>query len=266
MLVPGGIVGNAGGPYKTLNGAMNIHRADVHRQVINDYMHVHGTITTLAVAVSKGDVDITVVSAVGFTAGDYVHFGTIPATIEPIHPQITNIAVNVITLDRPIDFDYIIGTDIAQAIMNMASVAGATLAVPLSYKYFPQVGRIEHIRQILLSMDHSTAGADDLFGGIAALTNGVVFRAQINNQIGTFTNWKTNSDIKLDVGAERVIYAAKSGPGDFGTSARGSFSDLDVAIRLDNAVGDFLEILIQDTLITDLVNFRIKVQGHIEGL
>lgn len=268
MIAKGGIVGN-GIPFKTLDGALNIHRAAVHQRTINDFFHRHGAATTLTVAANPGDVSITVADTTGFVVGAYVHLGPSPATTEPIHPQITIVAPatgpGIVTLDRPLDFGYTNGAEVLLAIVNMRSVAGGTLAAPIVYRYFPQEGRIEHIKQIILSMDHSSPGADDLFGGIAKLINGVVLRAHISGETGTLTNWKNNSDIKLDFGPERVIYAAKSGGGTHGTAARGSFDDLDIGVRLDAAAGDFLEILIQDTAITGLTDFRVKTQGHVEG-
>lgn len=261
MIAPGGIVGNAGGPYSTFKGALDIHNTDLHNVIINDYIHAHDISTTLVAAVNKGDTDIDVVDASGFAVGNFIHLGPDIETIEPIHPEITAITVNNIELDRPLDNDYVNGTPIVKAIVDLKTTAG-TLAAPISYKYFPQAGRIEHIHRIISSMTHGAAADDSLFGSIAALTNGVVFRAQINGVLGTFTNWKANRDFILDM--YDVIYSDKAGPGLFGTRARGSFSELDVAIVLDQSQGDFLEILIQDNL-TTLNSFRIKVQGHLEG-
>lgn len=251
-----------GNPIGSFDGAINVHASDLHRIVVNDYIHAHGVGTTLAASADAGDISINVVSAVAFSIGNYVHLGTIPAPTEPVHPRITDIISNEIFLDRPIDFNYILGDAITLSIVDLTTSIG-TLVAPIRYRYFPKAGRFEHIVQIILSMDHSANGADDLFGSIGALLNGVVFRAQISGQLGAFTNWKTNGDIKLDVGPERVIYSVKSGPGDFGTSARGSFSDIGIAIRLDESAGDFLEMLVQDDL-NGLTNFRIKVQGHVE--
>ena len=258
MTRPGNMVGN---------GGIDVHLADAHHVVINDFIHAHDdTATTLSAPAAKGDTSINVVSAVGFADIDYVHLGGTPATTEPVHPQITDIIANEIFLDRPLDFDYVAGSDIIKAIVNMKTLTGGTLLDPEVYRYFPMEDRIEHIKFLILSMDHSSAGADDLFGGVARLINGVVLRAQINGEIGTFTNWKTNGDIKLDFGPERVVYAAKAGPGDFGTSARGSFKDLDIAVKLDASKGDFIEVLIQDVFPAGLTDFRIKVQGHVEGV
>ena len=249
------------------SGVTNVHNADVHNFVINDYIHRHTAVNTVLTAqANPGDTSLTVNDITGFVQSDLIHFGILNSTSEPIHPTISiPPAASIITLDRPIDNVHPIGTLITEAIADMSTLAG-TLAAPISYKYFPGANRIEHIKQIQISMTHTATGADDLFGSEPALTNGMVLRAQINGVLGTFTNWKTNGDIKLDVGPERLINAAKSGPSNFGTAARGTFVDIDVAIPLNNANGDFIEILIQDgASILALADLRIKAQGHVEG-
>jgi len=257
------IIGDGGGPYKTLRGAINVHVADVHNIVVNDYVHRHTTNTTLAAAASEGDTQITVVDTTDFVVGAYVHMGPIGNTKEPIHPQVTIApAGGVITLDHPLDFDYANGSDVSVAIVDMTTdSAGATLAAPVVYRYRPHNGFIEHITRLLFDMTHSTTADDSKFGGEAALTNGIVIRVNINGQYGTFTNWKNNGDIKLDM--FDVVYSDKAGGGLHGTNGRGSFSRIGVVIKLDPAQGDFVEFLVQDPqLVTTL---RIKMQGHVEG-
>lgn len=262
-----------GNPISSLNGAIDVHHADVHQGPINDYVHRHtGLQTTLAAPASIGDTQVTVVSTAGFTAsalgtpGDLIHFGPTLQFIEPVHPELTDLpGGNVMVLDRPLDNDFAVGTPVIQSIPNMASAAG-TLATPVVYRYFPSPGRVEHILRLILDMVHTSTGDDSLFGNIARLENGIVLRARINNVVRTFTNWKTNGDIKLDV--FEVVYTSKAGGGKHSTAARGAFSDLDVAIRLDQAQGDYFEVLVQDGTLLSEASFeslRIKVQGHVEG-
>ena len=113
-------------------------------------------------------------------------------------------------------------------------------------------------------MGHSTAGDFDLFGDLAALTNGVVLRAKVGGNYGTLTNWKTSGDIHVDTG-EVTFHLRSSGGGTHGTSANGAFKKRTGAImRLDGDTGDAFEVYIQDD-ITGLNFFNMKVQGHIEG-
>lgn len=248
-----------------LNGALDIHDADVHTIPANDFAHRHGNTTTLTAAANAGDTQINLADATGFTVGVYVHMGTVAESIEPIHPQVTAVAGTLITLDRPLDFSYPNGDEVSVSIVNMVTgSATATLAAPISYKYRPHSGQVEHIERLLLRLVHPSAAADDLFGSIPALINGVVIRASINGQVGTFTNWKDNGDIKLDM--YDVAYTDKAGGGDFGTNGRGSFEEIGMVVRLDPATSDYLEVLVQDNLVgPGLIDFKIKFQGHIEA-
>lgn len=248
-----------------LGGALNVHDADVHNIPANDFAHLHGVETTLAAQANAGDTSITLTSAVGFAVDSYVHMGPTTESLEPVHPQITQVVGNVVTLDRPLDFTYLAGDSVSVSLVNMVvNSVGASLTTPISFKYRPHAGRVEHITRLLITMIHGVAGADDLFGGAIRLTNGVVIRAHVNGETSTFTNWKTNGDIRLDTPS--VTYSDKVGPGNFGTSVEGSLEDIGVAARLDPDQGDYLEVLWQDDVsATNLVDFRLKWQGHVEG-
>ena len=253
-----------GNPISSLKGAIDVHQADVHTIPVNDYVHRHISPTTLAAPVTAGDIQMQVVDATGFIVGEYVHMGPIGNTKESTHPQVTvqDIPGGIVTFDRPIDFSYVIGEDVSVAIVNLVTgSAGASLVAPVVYRYRPHNGFIEHIERLLFSMIHNTAADDSKFGGEAALINGIVIRAFVNGQYGTFTNWKTNADIKLDM--YDVEYTSKSGGGDFGVNGRGSFNRIGVVIKLDPAVGDFVEFLVQDPQL--ILSLKVKMQGHVEG-
>lgn len=254
-----------GNPIGSLKGAIDVHIADVHNIPVNDFFHRHtATQTTLTAATVSGDTQLEVADSTGFVVGDLVHLGATNEYLEPRHPIITDVPdINTIVLDGPIHNIFAIGTPVIKAVANLASLNG-TLAAPISYKYFTGISRVEHITRILISMTHDSLGADDLFGGITALLNGIHFRSSISGQFGVFTNWKSNGDIKLDM--FDVEYSVKSGPGDFGTNGRGSFSRIGVVVRLDSAQSDFIELLVQDVMVgTGLSDLRIKAQGHVEG-
>ena len=254
-----------GNPIDSLKGAIDVHPADVHNIPVNDLFHRHTNIsTTLRTATVSGDIQLDVDDTTGFSIGDLVHLGATNEYVEPRHPIITDIPdINTLVLDGPVHNIFAIGETVIKAIANMASLDG-TLQNPVRYRYFVGSSRVEHITRILIAMTHTSAGADDLFGGIPPLTNGVHFQANVSGQYGSFTNWKTNGDIKLDM--YDVDYSVKSGPGDFGTNGRGSFNRIGVVLRLDSTNQDFIEMLIQDTVVgTGLTDLRVKVQGHVEG-
>lgn len=254
-----------GNPIGSLGGAINTHDADVHNTIVNDRLHQDtATTTTLAANAPAGSTQITVVSAAGFVVGDYLHISNI-TTLERHHPRITVIAGALITLDGPLDYSFIIGDSVIRTLVDM-NVSG-TLASPKSFKSMPRVGEVWHFLSILIEITHTTAGDNGLFGNLAALTNGVVIR-RYNGLTGTFntlTNWKTNGGIMTDTG--NIAYVTRSGGGGaYGTNAYGNFkSNAGGTVYLNGTNGDYFEVLIQDNL-TALSRFRIKVQGHYEGI
>ena len=216
----------------------------------------------MAVASSKQDTLIVVTNGGLFSVGDEIQItnGAEGTTF----PTITVIATNTLTLDRPLDHAYIIGATVEVVSTNMAVLG--TLASPISFKAEPNSSELWHAIRFLFTMTHAAAGDLGLFGNGSALINGVVLRiykASID-QYGTFTVWKTNSDIKDNM--YDVNFDTRSGGGGtYGTTGRGSIKIGTGAVpKVDGADGDFIEMLIQDDL-TGLVSFKQKIQGHVEG-
>jgi hypothetical protein len=244
-----------------LKGALNIHDADVHNSIVNQYIHQHTvTTTTLAVASAPNDYQITVVSAVGFAINDYIHVNT--TTIETTHPKILNIVGNVFTLDRRLDKAHFIGDEVIKVYIDISTTAG-TLVTPQEFFAGPPPGEIWHLTRLLFEMTHSTAGDLGLFGDLPALTNGVLLRAKVNGNYGTLTNWKTNANIKTDM-FDVVFDNRSGGGGTWGTTGRGTFREAGAVLRLDGNTSDQFELYVQDDL-TGLLTFTMKVQGHLEG-
>lgn len=260
-----------GNPIYSLLNAINIHDADVHREIINrQFYQDTATTTTFSVAASAGDTQINLTSATGFAVGNYLNLSSATHE-EPQKPIITALAGTVATLDRPIDFDYAIADTITKSLVNM-NVTG-TLASPESFKVMPFDGNVWHLSRILIEMTHTNAADNALFGDLTALTNGVVIRRYdgTTGTYSTFTNWKANGDMVTDMYEVSYVSIASGGGGGGGggggangTNALGSFSETGAIVYLDGAAGDYLEILVQDDL-SSLDSFRIKAQGHYEG-
>lgn len=247
----------------SLNNALDVHVKDVHYTLINAQISQDtATTTTFSIAATAGDTSINLTSATGFAIGNYLHVFNATGE-EPVKLLITNLVGTVATIDRPLDNSYAIGDTITRTIINMA-VAG-TLAAPEAFNVKPGAGNIWHITRILIEMTHATAGDNGLFGDLGPLSNGVVLRRYdgATGTYGTYTIWRSNNDIVTDM--YDVVFAARSGGGgSFGTNCRGTFASTGAVVRLDGTAGDFLEVLVQDSLI-GLDSFRIKAQGHFEG-
>ena len=263
---PVGLFDGAGNPIDSLRGAIDVHDADVHDVPVNELFHRHtGVTTTVAVAVSAGATSITVANGAAFTNGRPFQIES-ATTVESTFPIIiSGGGTNTFTLDRPLDNSFSIGDSVEEVTTNMAVLG--TRAAPVSFKLLPDINQEWHIVRFLIAMELTTAGDDSRFGNIAGgLTNGCVLRAYngATGQYRTFTNWKTNFDIGMDM--YDFAYIDKAGSGNFGVRGRGSIKKGTGAVpKLIYSEGSYLELLVQDNL-TGLIRFNLKSQGHIKGL
>lgn len=166
---------------------------------------------------------------------------------------------NTLTLDTPLDFPFTTAATIANRSPEL-NVNGSV--TPVSAFLKPMPGVKWDVTRIIGAMTHTATPNDGLFGGIAALTKGIVIR-KTNGVHHTIFNVKTNGSLKER--AYDVQYATAPPTGLEGTSFRRTFAGQDkngVVIRLDGDLNDSLEILIQDDL-TGLASFRIVAQGHV---
>lgn len=241
--------------------ALDVNSAWVHRKIVNETFHEHTVVTTtLSIAASEGDISITVTDPTGFIIGDMIKLEEGP--IQEIGVMtITNVVGSVLTLDRPLANDYTTSAEVIEVNSNMAVLG--TLSSPIIFEVDPPPSTIWQITRLLISITSTTDMDDGRFGGIPALTNGVVIRATTAaGRTVVFSNWKNNTDIKLDM--YDVEYAAKAPAGQYGLRGRWTFTNAQIVAELDGD-GDPVEsmqILIQDDL-TDLETFNVKAQGRV---
>lgn len=248
----------------SFRGALKVDTALVHKEGVNlFFFRETGVGSTLAVAASKGDTSITVVDATGFVVGDRLKLTSTIATGQPFL-VITVIAVNAITLDRPLVIDLDIGDD-ADVVTTQLNVVGS-LAAPVVFRIMPPNGSLSLIWQLTRLMISITDGAamdDGKFGGIPALTNGVVLRVvKGNGSIQELTNWKTNGDMALDM--YDITYTDKAPAGENGLRGRWTFTKAEFIVELDGTALDQFQLLVQDNL-SDLTSSEIKSQGRLFG-
>ncbi len=258
-------------PISSLKGAIDIHDADVHDVPVNELFHRHtGVSTTLAaITVAGVTTSIQVDDGALFNNGDIFQIEETVSgitTIEVTFPTIiAGGTTNTFTLDRPLDNSFGIGASVEVVTTNMA--VNGSLVAPVIFQLIPDSLQEWHVVRFLLGMIHAAAADDSRFGDIAGgLQNGCVLRGfdGASGRYRTFTNWKTNSDIKMDM--FDLTYTDKAGGGNFGSNGRGSIRDgTGAAPKLDGVTGGLLELIVQDDL-TTLIDFKLKGQGHIEGL
>lgn len=259
-----------GNPIGSFRGAIDTHDADVHREIVNVAFHRHtGEIALLTVDAPAQSTTITVdTPTASMVVGAYLHIQN--GTTENTHPQITVVNGNTFTLDRPLDNSFSIGDSVEVAVLNM--VEDGSLASPLSFQVKPLAGQVWHLTRILYQMEHTEGSDISTFGGLNPLTNGCAVRRYdgATDTFATFTIWKTNGDIAIDM--FDIDFLAQSKKGNFGTKGRGTFKNAGAIVYLDGDAGDYLEVLVQDPLASattqtggTMVSFTMKAQGHLEG-
>lgn len=240
-----------------------IHEEHVHQFEFNTHMaRSLTTSTTLTVAAPASSYQVTVASVAGLAVGNKIQLRTTTYR-EFDYLRIQAINGLVIDLDRRIDQAYPIGSIIERFSLDL-NVAG-TLAAPISYKYYPRPGKVQHLENLIVYIRSALQPYDSYFGGIAGLTNGVHFR-KYNGATATYTGLdvvRVNQRFKQS--GWYVEYGDRSSPADaYSTLAKINLLQFSSTMRrLVASAGDYFEILVQDDL-TSLVGFECKVAGHEE--
>jgi hypothetical protein len=170
--------------------------------------------------------------------------------------EVTNVAGDVITIDRPIDHDFKSTTTLGRIVTTNMAVDGST--TPQIFSARAGSVELDFTRFIIKILD-DTSMDDGRFGGGSALANGLVFRI-VNSFQKTIFNFKTNGEIAnycFD-----IRYADKAPAGQYGFSARITFagqSKHGVALRI--GTDDVLQWVVQDDL-SGLVKLQVVGQGH----
>jgi hypothetical protein len=166
------------------------------------------------------------------------------------------VATDLITLDRPIDFAFAAATTLGRIVISNMAVDGSSTEQIFTVR----AGAVPFdITRIIVQMVHAAAGDDGKFGGITAISRGLVMRV-VDGVQKTIFNWKTNGDIRnfcFD-----LSYSDKAPGGENGTGARITFGGQakhGVVIRLSG--DDALQFIVQDNL-TALTSLKIVAQGH----
>lgn len=258
--------GNAIG---SLDGAINVHDADVHTTSVVHYVYQDsGSPYTLSGNVAQLATSITVTSAVGLSVGDFLHItDTSNNNHEHSVPQITAIVGNVLTLSNPLDHAFLSASTVVQKVIRNMNVNGS-IGSPSAYKLQPSASETWHITNISVSITDNAAMDDSTFGGMSALTNGVIVRIVNSTTSDYFTlfRWRTNASFQKDAADHE--YNAKAPSGTYGFTAHIDLhSKYGSIVRLANTASEviYLEFLVQDNL-TALSTLEIKCHGHIEGV
>ena len=223
-------------------------------------------LSSLAAEGAIGATSITLAVGHGAVAGDMVSIFSV-TTARGYVGQITNVNVNVVTLDTPLDSTFFSASPVRINDKNLGSPsANGTLATPVVYSIdAPEVGKQFDVVRIMWQMVCASAVDLTKFGDLSTLTNGLVLR--LNRQSGTeylnLMNVKNNAEIQLHGYDFDVSAATNPQQGIDGLAARmtwGGQNKRGVVLRLDG--GDALEALVQDDL-RGLTTFYLMAEGHV---
>jgi hypothetical protein len=212
---------------------------------------------TLAAPISVDDTTFTVTAGHSIIVGDVVELAEGKHLYQALALGVVG---NVITIDCVFDRDFTIAASGVNGTGNMAlDASGGTETFRVTPKNL--VSTEWDIVRVIFAMTDDSSMDDGTFGGIAALTNGVVLRAHNSNDKNVF-NVKTNGDFALrSFDAE---YADRVPAGQFGFRSRRTFGGQDkngIVIRLDSDVNDEIQLLLRDDL-SGLLTFEAVAQGH----
>jgi hypothetical protein len=250
------------------NGSMPVTLQDQHTPSVITNLSILEETTTTTSLVAIDDTTVDVVSATGIAAGKFLSFFD-PSSVRFMNAFVVSVNVLEVTIDRPFDFGFPIGSYVDVSETNLA-VAG-TLANPVVAGVRNNAGSppppgIELSMDVTRVMFHCIAdGACNLttFGDIAGgLTNGIVLRKRDGSTFNVF-NTKSNGDLKEIMFDFDIMATGTVGQGEDGFFGRLTFagqSKMGVTIRL--AIDEDLELFIQDDL-TDLPHFSVTVEGSI---
>lgn len=229
--------------------------------------------TALAVAAEIGgglNYTITVDDDTGVVAGSMIIlFHAASERFSNFHALSTT--NDVITLDRPIDFDYPIGTFVDIASNEMA-VDGSSTPQVFGLRGTgapPGVDLDFDMTRIIFKCKTATGVDLAKFGDLDALTNGLVFRTR-NNRFHNIFNIKSNGELAGIMYDWTPYLSTNPVQGQDGFVARLTFAGMDkigVAIRLP--VGTDAEFIVQDNLLAaqsgsrQITSLIVTAEGHL---
>lgn len=119
-----------------------------------------------------------------------------------------------------------------------------TLVTPVHFDFAPPTGEEWHIERLLLGLDDVGLTDMGLFGGIPALTNGLLVSVKTNGVVYEIATIKDNADIAMMFKGQMM---GQSGVLDTSDGLYGTMEFNDY-IHLHGSQGDYIRISVRDTL------------------
>ena len=244
-------------PYNYNRGAMDVYLQDQNTELVTWLLHKDLNNIVLA---SNANIDSKTIT---LQAGHNVVAGNIVSLLQSdkfYQGIVTNVNVNIITLDTPIDKQFRSDREYiaTRGTANMAVNGSVTSQI---FHITPPQNQSWDITQIGIFINDNDNMDDTKLGGIAAISNGIVIRKKNSTQYNNIGNVKANGDLKL-FGCT-IEYTPKTGGGEDTMSGVCQFSkDAGVTIRLDGTKGEEIQAIIQDNL-TAITAIYVSTIGHV---
>lgn len=243
---------------KTDNGgSLDVFLQDQTTPLHTFYIKKLLNLVTLANTVVVNSRTVNLIAGHNCTNGDYL---SIIQNGVPYQGKILNVATNTLTMDTPFCCPFTAGATAARTSIAM-NIDGSGTTV--TFNINPIQTAVWDIVGITFLIEDEVTMDTAKFGGITALTNGIVVRKKLETgYYRNIFNIKTNGEFEINSGM--VDYQAKAPAGVYGFLSKHHFSgqnNFGVVIRLDGTKNEELQILIQDNL-TALSKFNATVQLH----
>lgn len=239
--------------------SFDVNIQDQHSSAL-DLMFMGNTVSvTLA---SNATIDTTTAT---FTAGHNIISGDVLCFKESsrhFQAHATNVVSNTITLDSPFDYSFTTSAVVMKGTDNIAVDGSSTSKVYRVSPLYMSNSVSWDITNLIFHIEDDSAMDDWKFGGLNALTKGIVLRKKDGDYQHIF-NAKSNGQI-IDH-CQSAAYSSKTGGGGYGFRALKTFggqANSGVVIRLSAQTEDELQIIVQDDL-TALQDFHVVAIGHL---
>lgn len=251
-----------GKPYSSqLIEDVDVNLQDQHTPPVILPMVLQLGASTVAVEATIGDYTLTVTDDTGFIVGQHIRI--INAAADRYYfGFILAVDSNVVTLDCPIDFAYMEGSEVTISTPNMA-VNGAVTPVTFVLRTgAPSIPTSIDITRVIVTCIAASTVSLDKFGDLAPLTRGLLFR-RVDSVVQNIFNVKTNGEL-TNIAYDFTVHAASNpNQGIDGFVSRLTFAGQNkIGVTLRVAQDDNLEMIVQDDL-TDLTNLRVTLEGHL---
>ncbi len=234
------------------NISQDVMIQDQHSQMVDLYLYRLEATTNLTASPAIDDTTLQVDSVANIDVGDAL-------TIYECNCFYQSIVLAVgtsVEVASPLDCAFSIGTTIECGSWNM-NVDGSSSSIIYKIKA-PCTAKFD-IYTVTLSITDATAMDSAKFGGISALSRGILFRQKdgITKNLPLIVNNIGFSEIGFT-----TEYDPKAPAGVYGFNASKNLNVTNgICIRLDGTTRDEFQIIIQDDL-TDLLSIDVTINGH----